>query len=106
MDPTVPGGARGAIGERYRFDGVLVDTAAHTLSRDGVPLTVEPKAFAVLLELLRHRGELVGRDEVLDRVWGHRHGTPGVLTRAVAQRRAALRDHGRELRAVRPQHAR
>jgi len=105
MDPTVPGGARGAIGERYRFDGVLVDTAAHTLSRDGVPLTVEPKAFAVLLELLRHRGELVGRDELLDRVWGHRHVTPGVLTRAIAQLRAALGDHAHEPRYIRTQHA-
>ena len=91
--------------ERYRFDGVVVDAVAHTLTRDGEPQPVEPKAFAVLLILLRQAGELVGRDQLLDAVWGHRHVTPGVLTRAVAQLRAALADTPQAPRYIQTQHA-
>src|SRR5690606_29835426 len=89
----------------YRFGGIVVDTAAHTLLRDGHPQSIEPKAFAVLLVLLQHADELVGRDQLLDTVWGHRHVTPGVLTRAIAQLRAALDDHPHEPRFIQTQHA-
>ena len=82
---------QGASG-RYRFDGIEVDAAAHVVVRAGRPQPLEPKAFAVLLALLGRPGELLGRDELLDQVWGHRHVTPGVLTRAIAQVRAALDD--------------
>lgn len=105
MEPCGLRGERDTGGERYRFDGVLVDAVAHTLSRDGAPLPVEPKAFAVLLALLRHHGELVARDDLLDQVWGHRHVTPGVLTRAVAQLRAAIGDDAHEPRYIQTQHA-
>ncbi|GHE25038.1 tetratricopeptide repeat protein [Vulcaniibacterium thermophilum] len=90
---------------RYRFDGFVVDVAAHTLTRDGVAVTVEPKAFAVLAVLLVRAGELVGRDELLDAVWGHRHVTPGVLTRVIAQLRHALGDDAHHPRYIQTQHA-
>ena len=76
----------------YRCGDVVVDVAAHVLLRDGAVQPVEPKAFAVLLLLLQHAGQLVERDVLLDAVWGHRHVTPGVLTRVIAQLRHALGD--------------
>jgi len=83
--------ADAASGEqRYRFGDIVVDASVHTLVRSGQLQTVESKAFAV--PLLRRANELVGRDELLDLVWGHRHVTPGVLTRAIAQLRNALGD--------------
>ncbi|MHB8912407.1 MAG: tetratricopeptide repeat protein [Lysobacter sp.] len=98
--------ADGASGEqRYRFGEVVVDASAHTLVRAGEPQTVEPKAFAVLLVLLRRADELVGRDDLLDAVWGHRHVTPGVLTRAVAQLRHALGDDFHHPIYIQTQHA-
>lgn len=99
-----PGGTGQAL-ERYRFDDIVVDAAAHTLCRDGQFHSVEPKAFAVLLLLLRHADELVTRDQLLDAVWGHRHVTPGVLTRAIAQLRLALDDHSHEPRYIQTQHS-
>src|SRR5688572_13373462 len=96
-DPPGPG--------RYRFGDVVVDEAAHTLLRAGEPQAVEPKAFAVLLALLRRRGELIGRDDLLDQVWGHRHVTPGVLTRAIAQLRAVLGDDHHQPRYIQTRHA-
>lgn len=98
-------GARDGGATPYRFGDVVVDPAAHTLCRAGVPQPVEPKVFAVLLVLLRHPGELVGRDELIDQVWGHRHVTPGVLTRSIAQLRHALGEDPQRPRYIQTQHA-
>ncbi|MCD9086385.1 winged helix-turn-helix domain-containing protein [Stenotrophomonas sp. SY1] len=104
MGSTEDPGDTGQVVERYRFDGIVVDAVAHTLCRDGQFHSVEPKAFAVLLLLLRHADELLVRDLLLDAVWGHRHVTPGVLTRAIAQLRSALDDHSHEPRYIQTQH--
>jgi TolB-like protein/DNA-binding winged helix-turn-helix (wHTH) protein/tetratricopeptide (TPR) repeat protein len=98
-------GARGGGATPYRFDDVVVDPAAHSLLRAGVSQPVEPKAFAVLLALLQHPGELIGRDDLLDLVWGHRHVTPGVLTRVIAQLRHALDDDPQQPRYIQTRHA-
>src|SRR3546814_11897158 len=71
----------------YRFGDIVVDAPAHTLVRAGALQQIEPKTFAVLMALLRRPGALLERDELLDLVWGHRHVTPGVLPRAIAQLR-------------------
>ena len=90
---------------RFRFGDIEVDAASHGVTRAGEPQQLEPKAFAVLLALLERPGELVPRDELLDRVWGHRHVTPGVLTRAIAQLRAALGDDHHHPRYIQTRHA-
>lgn len=102
-DPTVQA-APSAPG-RHRFGDIVVDAAARTLTRDGEAQAIEPKAFSVLLTLLSRPGELVTRDELLDAVWGHRHVTPGVLTRAIAQLRTALADDPHEPRFIQTRHA-
>jgi TolB-like protein/DNA-binding winged helix-turn-helix (wHTH) protein/Flp pilus assembly protein TadD len=98
-------GARNRGATPYRFADIVVDPAAHVLSRAGVPQPVEPKAFAVLLALLQHPGELIGRDDLIDQVWGHRHVTPGVLTRAIAQLRHALGEDPQQPHYIQTRHA-
>src|SRR5690606_17051689 len=44
-------------------------------------------------------------DALLDRVWGHRHVTPGVLNRVVAQLRKALGDHAEHPRYIQTLHS-
>lgn len=89
----------------YRFGDIEVDTAAHRVLRDGEPLALEPKAYAVLLALLAKPGYAMLRDELLDQVWGHRHVTPGVLNRVVAQLRKALGDEAEHPRYIQTLHA-
>lgn len=93
------------VASRYRFDDVVVDLGARTLVRAGEVRTIEPKAFGVLALLLQRAGELVPRDELLDAVWGHRHVTPGVLTRVIAQLRHALDDDAQQPRYIQTRHA-
>lgn len=89
----------------YRFADFTVDTRAHSVTRGEEVLPLEPKSYGVLLALLRKPGELLTRDELLDEVWGHRHVTPGVLTRSVAQLRHVLGDDPHEPRFIRTRHA-
>lgn len=89
----------------YQFDNILVEPAAHRLERDGRPLPVEPKAYLLLLTLLRHAGELVSKDTLLDSVWGHRHVTTGVLNRAVSQLRHTLGDSSARPRYIATVHS-
>lgn len=104
MKLATPDQGDGTAGH-YRFGDVVVDAPAHTFVRAGALQQIEPKAFAVLLALLRRPGELLGRDELLDLVWGHRHVTPSVLTRAIAQLRHALDDDSHNPRYIQTQHA-
>lgn len=99
--------ARAVEGSRitYAFDDFRLDTLSHELRRDGVAIALEPKVFDVLGELLAHAGALRSRDELLDAVWGHRHVTPGVLNRSIAQLRRALGDHADHPRYIQTVHA-
>jgi len=76
----------------YQCDDIVVEPRAHRLERSGEAISVEPKAYAVLVVLLQQAGEVVGKDALLDAAWGHRHVTPGVLTRVISQLRHALGD--------------
>ena len=89
----------------YRFGDVEVEPAAHRITRGGTELGVEPKAFALLTILLEHSGKALERDELLDRVWGHRHVTPGVLNRVVTQLRKALGDDAEHPRYIQTLHS-
>ncbi|TXH48356.1 MAG: hypothetical protein E6Q87_06215 [Cellvibrionales bacterium] len=85
---------------RYRFGQVVIDVGAHSLTVCGTPRNLEPKAFAVLLELVRHPGQVLDKDRLLDAVWGHRCVTPCVLARTIAQIRRALLDMARAPRLI------
>ncbi len=89
----------------YRFGDIEVEPAAHRIARGGNALNVEPKAFAVLVALLEQSGKALERDVLLDRVWGHRHVTPGVLNRVVAQLRKALGDDAEHPRYIQTLHS-
>ena len=50
---------------------VTVDLAGHRLLRDGDELAVTPKAFELLVFLLRNPGQVFSRDQLLEKVWGY-----------------------------------
>ena len=90
----------------YRFDDVEVRARPIGVRRGDRMIGVEPKAHAVLLELLSHAGEAIERERLLDTVWGHRHVTPSVLNRIVAQLRRALGDDASKPRYIQTLHGR
>lgn len=85
---------------RLRFDPFELDEGDARLKRDGRPVAVPPRAFAVLCTLARQPGQLVTKDELLDAVWGHRHVSESVLKTTISELRAALEDDAREPRYI------
>lgn len=78
---------------RYRFDGFLLDIETRRLhDADGQPLALTAKAFDTLLCLIRDRDRIVGKDELLARVWPGRVVEENNLAQAVSTLRRALAD--------------
>lgn len=71
-----------------RFGDVLVDTGARSVTRNGVPCSLTPKAYELLLALVRRGGAVVTRNELLKEVWGY---SAFVTTRTVDSHVAELR---------------
>jgi DNA-binding winged helix-turn-helix (wHTH) protein/TolB-like protein/tetratricopeptide (TPR) repeat protein len=88
----------------YRFEDVRVDTRARRVFRAGQEVPLEPKAYAVLLALLREPQVAIPRDRLLDEVWGHRYVTPAVLSRVIVLLRRALGDEADHPRLIRTVH--
>jgi TolB-like protein/DNA-binding winged helix-turn-helix (wHTH) protein/Tfp pilus assembly protein PilF len=84
----------------FRFDNVTIESGEYRVLIDGESVTLEPKAFQVLVFLLERRGRLVPKDEILDSVWKDSFVTPNALTRTVAQIRRALGDGSRNSRYI------
>mgnify|MGYP005858695279 FL=1 len=55
--------------EKLRFGDLVIDLGRREVLRDGAPLALKPKEFDLLLFLARHRGAVLSRDLILERVW-------------------------------------
>ena len=67
------------------FDWKLEDVPGdYTMIKVGEVLPVEPKAFRVLLILLRNPQKLITKEELLNSVWGDAAVTENSLTRSIA----------------------
>ena len=51
-------------------DGFSLDVRAYELRRFGRTLKLEPTPFGILALLLEQRGELVTREQIVERIWG------------------------------------
>ena len=51
------------------IDDLVVDTAGHTISRGGRPVSVTAKEYALLEFLARNVGRVLGREEIAEHVW-------------------------------------
>ena len=53
----------------YRFGPFQLDVAERLLLHDGDPLSLTPKAFETLVVLVQNSNRLVGKNELLEKVW-------------------------------------
>jgi DNA-binding response OmpR family regulator len=83
------GGATGEPRSETSVGDLSIDFAARTVRRAGVAITLRPKEFDLLAALVRHRGRVMSRAELLREVWGY---TSGTQSRTVETHLAALRE--------------
>jgi DNA-binding winged helix-turn-helix (wHTH) protein/Tol biopolymer transport system component len=76
----------------FRFGDFEVREREFALLKAGEVTPVEPKAFRVLLILLRNPQKLIAKEELLNAVWGDAAVTENSLTRSIALLRRQLGD--------------
>jgi len=84
----------------FRFADVEVREREFSLIKAGEVLPVEPKAFRVLLILLRNSQKLITKEELLNAVWGDTAVSENSLTRSIALLRKLLGDEIRTPRYI------
>ncbi len=84
----------------FKFEDIEVREREFLLVKGGKALPVEPKAFRVLLFLLRNPKRLVTKDEILNAVWNDCAVSDNSLTRSIATLRRLLGDDSREPRFI------
>src|ERR1035438_10493845 len=84
----------------FRFVDIVVHDREFAIVKAGEVLPVEPKAFRVLLVLLRSPQKLVAKEELLNAVWGDAAVTENSLTRSIALLRRLLGDDTHDPRYI------
>ena len=74
----------------YRFGPFVVDPAERQLTRDGIVIAVPPKAFDTLLELVRNRGHMLEKRELMTAIWPDSFVEEDNLAQSVSMLRKAL----------------
>ncbi|CAN5466505.1 hypothetical protein BH23ACT3_BH23ACT3_09640 [soil metagenome] len=88
----------------FLFEACELDLARVVLRRDGQEVRVEPQVFDLLCCLLRRRGEVVRKEELLDEVWGDRFVSESALTTRMKSLRRAVGDDGSRQGVIRTVH--
>lgn len=57
-------------GRTVRIGDLRIDLDAEVIYRGDEPLRLSPRAWDLLMLLVRHRGEVVSKDRILNYVWG------------------------------------
>jgi DNA-binding response OmpR family regulator len=74
--------------ESYSFGDIKLDFKKYMASKNDVPFELSPREFEVMKYFIRHRGETISRDELLDKIWGYENYP---ITRTVDNHIARLR---------------
>ena len=90
--------------EIYRFDECIVDADRRELTIGGEAVTTQPKAFELLLYLIRNRQRAVDKDELQDALWPRSIVTETALTRCVMKARRAVGDNAEQQAIIKTVH--
>ncbi len=64
------GSALGSPADVLEFDNLTLDLKRREVRLAGSPLALKPKEYELLLFLAQHKGQVLSREVILERVWG------------------------------------
>src|SRR5258708_2739961 len=76
--------------ERYEFGGFALDVFERRLTKNSQVIALPPKAFDVLVGLVRNAGSLLTKRELLEQVWPESFVEEGILPCHISALRRAL----------------
>ncbi len=86
---------------RFLFENHAVDVVRRELSRGAEPVPLEPQVFDLLVYLLKNRGRVTSKDDLIADIWGGRIVSDSTLHSRINAVRKAIGDNGREQRLIR-----
>lgn len=88
-------------GDTLTCGAISLDTAGRTCTVAGKPVDLTPREYDLLLCLIRNRGQVLSRDQLLDKVWGiDFEGGQRAVDVRVKSLRAALGSAGKQIKTV------
>lgn len=84
----------------FRFDGVTIDAGDFRALKNGLNISLTPRAFDVLLLLIQNRGHVVEKQEIFDAVWKDTIVSDSALTKVIKEIRHAIGDSATEPRYI------
>jgi len=78
--------------DRYLFDRYTLELSSRQLSREKVNVPLSAKCFDTLVALVRRRGELASKDELISEVWPDTFVSEDSLTQSISMLRRILED--------------
>jgi len=78
------------VGHFYEFDSFRLDAIKRLLWRDGVSVSLTPKAFDLILALVQHHGAVLEKDELMRLLWPNLVVEENNLTVIISSLRKAL----------------
>ncbi|MDJ0940707.1 MAG: winged helix-turn-helix domain-containing protein [Woeseiaceae bacterium] len=85
----------------FKVGGVELNTELFSITREGEPVSVEPKVFDLLVFLIRNRDRLVTRDQLFEELWPNQVVSDNVLSNDIKLARAILGDDGNQQKFIR-----
>jgi Tol biopolymer transport system component/DNA-binding winged helix-turn-helix (wHTH) protein len=84
----------------FEFGPYRLDRVKRVLLREGAPVPLTPKALETLLALIENRGQILGKEELISRVWPDTTVEDGNLTVNISMLRKALGESPNEHRYI------
>jgi TolB-like protein/Tfp pilus assembly protein PilF len=86
---------------QFIFDDQTLDTERRELLRGGMPISVEPQVFDLMVYLVQNRDHVVSKEDLIAAVWGGRTISDSTFTSRINAARTALGDSGRDQKLIR-----
>lgn len=91
----------GTLGTTLRCGAIGLDTGTRTCTVNDSEIPLSPRGYELLLCLMRNRGVVLSRAQLLDKVWGlDFEGDERAVDVQIKNLRAALGSAGRQIRTV------
>ena len=87
--------------ETLRYGVIALDLAGHTCTVAGRPVSLTRREYDLLLCLIRNKGQVLSRDQLLDKVWGiDFEGGQRAVDVRIKSLRSALGSAGKQIKTV------